>query len=99
MERSSSAATAYSGSVSGLTPGDTLDLASLAYGSNMTAGFSGNMAGGVLSVSNGAQTADITLFGNFMASAFTLEERQPRRNNRRRPDDDRRRAAACHESS
>ena len=66
------AATAYTGKVSGLALGDTLDLANLAYDSHMTVGYSGNAAGGVLSVSNGSQTANIALLGNYMASTFTL---------------------------
>jgi hypothetical protein len=66
------AATAYSGTVWGLAPGDTLDLSNLSYGTNMTAGFSEGATGGVLSVSNGVDTANIALYGNFTNSAFTL---------------------------
>ena len=66
------AATAYGGSVSGLTLGDTLDLVNLSYRPDMAAAFSGNATEGVVSVSNGAITADITLFGNFTGSTFTL---------------------------
>ena len=67
------AATAYSGGVSGLALGDTLDLANIAYGAGMTALFGGDTNVGDLSVWNGDTTvANITLFGNFTASAFTL---------------------------
>ena len=67
------AATAYSGGVSGLALGDTLDLANIAYGAGMTALFGGGTNVGVLSVWNGDTTvADITLFGNFAGSTFTL---------------------------
>ena len=66
------ASTAYTGNVSGLTVSDMLDLANLTYGPNMTVGYSGTSASGVLSVSNGSQTAKIALLGNYMASTFTL---------------------------
>ena len=63
----------YTGSVSGMTGSDTLDLASLAYGANMTVGYSQTgPGGGVLSVGNGTQTANIALLGNYLASSFTL---------------------------
>jgi hypothetical protein len=65
-------AQSYTGSIAGLTQGDTLDLASLAYGPNMTVGFSGTAAGGTLSVGNGTQAANIALLGNYLASTFTL---------------------------
>ena len=66
------AAQNYTGSVSGLTQRDTLDLGNIAYGPNLTVGYSGNSAGGVLSVSNGSQIANIALVGNYLASSFTL---------------------------
>lgn len=66
------AATAYNGTVSGFTLGDTLDLVNLPYGTNMTAAFSANATGGVLSVGNGVDTANITLYGSTSTSAFTL---------------------------
>ena len=67
------AAQSYTGAVSGFTAGDTLDLASLAFGPNMTVGYSPSSASsGVLSVSNGAQSANIALLGNYLASSFTL---------------------------
>ena len=66
------AAIAYTGLVSGLAPSDTLDLVNLSYWKNMTAGFSGDATGGVLSVSNGVDTANMALYGNFATSAFTL---------------------------
>ena len=66
------AAAAYTGTVSGFTLGDTIDLVNLSYGSNTNASFSGDTTGGVLSVGNGVDTAHIALFGNFAASSFTL---------------------------
>ena len=65
-------ALSYTGSVSGLTANDTLDLSNLAYGPNMTVGYSGTAAGGVLSIGNGSQAAHIALLGNYLASSFTL---------------------------
>ena len=65
-------ASSYTGSVSGLTSSDTIDLARLAYGPNMTVGYSQTGANnGVLSISNGTQSAAIALLGNY-ASTFTL---------------------------
>ena len=52
--------------------GDTLDLANVAFGPNTTVGYSGTAAGGTLTVTNGSQTANIALLGNYMASTFTL---------------------------
>jgi hypothetical protein len=65
-------AQSYTGGVSGLTESDTLDLSNLAYGPNMTLGYSGTSAGGILSVGNGSQNANIALLGNYIASTFTL---------------------------
>jgi hypothetical protein len=66
------AASSYTGAVSGLTPTDTLDLASLAFGANMTVGYSGTASGGTLTVGNGTQSANIALLGNYLASTFVL---------------------------
>ncbi len=66
------AAQSFTGKIAGLTAADTLDLANLAFGPHMTVGYSGTSAGGVLTVSNGAQTDKIALLGNYMASTFTL---------------------------
>jgi hypothetical protein len=50
---------------------DAIDLTNLAYVfGNTTAGFSGTSAGGTLSVSNGSQSVNIALLGNYMAAAF-----------------------------
>ena len=65
-------ALSYTGNVSGLTANDTLDLSNLTYGSDMTVGYSGTAAGGVLSIGNGSQAAHIALLGNYLASSFTL---------------------------
>ena len=50
---------------------DAIDLTSLAYSPGHTvANFSGTSASGTLSVSNGSESANITLLGNYMAAAF-----------------------------
>ncbi len=66
------AAQSFTGKVSGLGLGDTLDLANVAFGPNTTVGYSGTAAGGTLTVTSGSQTANIVLLGNYMASTFTL---------------------------
>src|SRR5262249_34710645 len=63
------AATSFSGTVSGLAPGNALDLANVAYTAGMTVGFQPNTsgpAGGLLTVGS----ANIALLGNYMASMF-----------------------------
>jgi phospholipase/lecithinase/hemolysin len=50
---------------------DAIDLTSLAYAPGHTvASFSGTPASGTLSVTNGTDSANITLLGNYMAAAF-----------------------------
>ena len=66
------AASSYTGTVSGLTASDSLDLASLLYGPDTTVGYSGTSSGGILSVSNGTQSAHIALLGDYLTSTFTL---------------------------
>jgi hypothetical protein len=60
------------GSVSGFGAGDALDLADIAFGANLTIGYSANAAGtgGTLSISDGTQSASIALFGQFAAAGF-----------------------------
>lgn len=54
-----------------LVTDDAIDLTSLAYVFGHTgASFSGDTAGGTLSVSNGTQNFDISLLGNFTTSSF-----------------------------
>ena len=62
----------FSGSVSGFGAGDKLDLADIAFGANLTLGYSANAAGtgGMLSVSDGTHSASIALFGQFAAAGF-----------------------------
>ena len=65
-------AVAFRGQISGLTGSDALDLADVKYGSTTTATFSGNAGGGTLTVSNGSQTANIALVGDYLHSGWTL---------------------------
>jgi hypothetical protein len=63
---------AFAGTVAGLALGNDLDLADIAFGANMTLGYSpnANNTGGTLSVSASGHTANIALLGNYLASSF-----------------------------
>jgi hypothetical protein len=65
-------ASAFAGQVSGLTGADAIDLADISDGANTKATFSGNADGGTLTVTNGSQTANITLLGDYLTSGWTL---------------------------
>ena len=65
-------ALAFTGQISGLTGSDALDLADMRYGANTTASFAGNTSGGTLTVTNGTETANIALLGNYLKSGWTL---------------------------
>ena len=62
----------FTGSVSGFGAGDALDLADIAFGANLTVGYSANAAGtgGTLSISYTTHNASIALFGQFAAAGF-----------------------------
>ena len=63
---------AFTGQVSGLAGSDALDLADVSYGANTTATFLGNTDGGTLTVTDGSQTANIALVGNYLSSNWDL---------------------------
>ena len=63
---------AFTGHISGLAEAGALDLADVHYGSNTTAIFSGDMNGGTLAVSDGINTANIALVGDYLGSSWTL---------------------------
>ncbi len=65
-------AVAYTGQISGLAGSDALDLADVNYGANTSATFLGNADGGVLTVADGTQTANIDLVGNYLSSTWDL---------------------------
>src|SRR5262249_21376271 len=62
----------FTGQISGLSGSDAVDLADLSYGPNTQATFLGNTTGGTLTISNGTQTTNITLVGNYLSSTWTL---------------------------
>ena len=63
---------AFSGQVSGLAGSDAIDLVDVSYGPNTTATFLGNTSGGTLTITNGSQTANIALQGNYLSSHWTV---------------------------
>jgi hypothetical protein len=61
------------GQISGFSTNDKIDLAGLAFvQGSMKASFSGNTSGGILTVSNGAQSVAINLAGNYTQSSWHL---------------------------
>ena len=62
----------FTGQISGLAGADALDLADVSYGANTKASFVGGVDGGTLTVSNGSQTANIKLAGDYLGSGWTL---------------------------
>jgi hypothetical protein len=61
------------GQISGLNANDKIDLAGLRWvQGSMTARFSGNTSGGILTVSDGAQSVAINLAGNYLQSSWNL---------------------------
>jgi hypothetical protein len=60
----------FAGTVAGMTANDTIDFADISFASVQTPSFSGNAAGGTLSVTDGTHTAAIALLGNYLASTF-----------------------------
>src|SRR5262249_28940486 len=62
----------FTGRVSGLAGTDALDLADVHFGANTQATFLGNTNGGTLTVTDGANTANIALVGNYLSSHWDL---------------------------
>src|ERR1700722_12640857 len=65
-------ALAFTGEVSGLAGSDAIDLADVSYGPNTTATFLGNTGGGTLTITNGTQTPNIPLEGDYLSSYWTV---------------------------
>jgi FG-GAP repeat len=63
---------AFTGTISGFGAQDVIDLAGIAFGAHTTLGYSpnSNQTAGTLSITNGAQSVNIALLGNYMASSF-----------------------------
>jgi len=64
----------YTGEISGFskTGATSLDLLDIAFAGTTTAHYSGTATSGVLTVTEGANTAKITLEGDYLSSTFTL---------------------------
>ncbi|MET4767544.1 hypothetical protein [Bradyrhizobium ottawaense] len=65
----------FSGVVSGFDGDDHLDLLDVAFGDGTTASYVANQAGtgGILSVTDGVHTANISLFGQYDPASFQTE--------------------------
>jgi ELWxxDGT repeat protein len=60
----------FFGTVAGLSGQDTLDLRDINFATVKTPTYLGNSAGGTLTVTDGAHSANIALLGNYLASSF-----------------------------
>src|SRR5439155_1564293 len=63
---------AYTGQVSGLAGSDAIDLADVSYGIQTQVTFLGNSTGGTLTITDGINTANIQLQGDYLSSTWTL---------------------------
>jgi hypothetical protein len=65
----------FTGQIAGLNTNDKINLADLPWvQGHMTAFYSGTTAGGTLTISNGAQTDQIKMLGNFLSSTWRLNQ-------------------------
>ncbi|MGJ4940716.1 beta strand repeat-containing protein [Bradyrhizobium sp. HKCCYLS1011] len=62
----------YTGEITGLSGLDALDLVDINFGTNTQATFLGDHSGGTLTVTDGTNTAKITLEGDYLSSTWTL---------------------------
>ena len=64
----------FSGQISGFGGGDQIDLADIFFGASTTLAYSaqGNDLGTTLTVSDGTDTANLVLFGQYLASDFAI---------------------------
>jgi hypothetical protein len=65
-------AVAFTGQISGLSGSDALDLADVRFGANTEATFLGNAEGGTLTVTDGTNTANVALVGDYLSSNWDL---------------------------
>jgi hypothetical protein len=63
-------APSFSGTVTGMTGQDAIDLRDINYASVQTPRYSGTSSGGTLTVTDGTHTANIALLGNYLSSTF-----------------------------
>jgi hypothetical protein len=64
--------TSFTGKVVGLTGDDGIDFADIRFGVDTKASFAGDTSGGVLTVTDGTDTAHITLVGDYTHSGWNL---------------------------
>ena len=64
----------YIGSISGVTPGDVIDLGDIAFGPGTTVSFTEALGStsGALQISDGADTANLVLAGSYTTSQFRI---------------------------
>jgi len=64
----------FNGQIAGFTDQNLLDLADIAFGSNTTLGYvaNSNNTGGTLAASDGTNTANIALLGQYTAASFVM---------------------------
>jgi hypothetical protein len=62
----------FAGTVAGLGTGNSIDLTDVAFGASTTLGYSANGAGtgGMLSINDGSNSANIALLCNYIAGSF-----------------------------
>jgi hypothetical protein len=67
-------ASSFSGQISGFGGGDQIDLSDIFFGASTTLAYSaqGNDLGTTLTVSDGTDTANLVLFGQYLASDFAI---------------------------
>ena len=74
LELARSLGTSYAGTVTGFGAGDALELTDLTYSSGATASWAQGSGSGTLTVSNGSQSAMITLAGTYITSDFAVTD-------------------------
>ena len=62
----------FEGQISGLSGADKIDLTDLSFNSSTEATFLGTATGGTLTITNGAQTEEIALTGDYLSSTWTV---------------------------
>jgi hypothetical protein len=63
---------AFTGQITGLAGTDGIDLADVSFGVQTQVTFLGNAAGGTLTITDGINTANIALQGDYLSSTWTL---------------------------
>jgi hypothetical protein len=62
----------FTGRISGLSGSDAIDLADISYSADTQVTFLGSAAGGTLTVTDGTESANITLVGDYLPSTWDL---------------------------